>query len=61
MVSTAKVTEHEHEDGTLLAGIREHLGVEFNDKNTFRFKAESHEIPLSGILCEQGNNISFMY
>ena len=30
--------------------------AESNDKNTFRLKAESHDIPLAAILCEQGNS-----
>ena len=43
MVSTTEVT-------------KEHFTVEFNDKNTFKLKAESHDIPLAAILCEQGNS-----
>ena len=35
--------------------------TEFHDKNTFRLKAESHDIPLAAILCEQGINVSFTY
>ena len=30
--------------------------IDFHDKNTFRLRAESHDIPLAAILCEQGNS-----
>ena len=33
--------------------------TEFNDKNTFILKAQSHDIGLDGILCEKGQSNIF--
>ena len=33
--------------------------TEFNDKNTFILKAQSHDVGLDGILCEKGQSNIF--
>ena len=34
--------------------------VEFNDKNSFHFQAQSHQFPLDAILCQKGNFMNLL-
>ena len=47
MIETLKVVYYEFS--------RDRIFIQFNDRNTFKIQAQSHNVTLNAILCQKGN------